>query len=125
MTVDPEWIGIPHCYDLSEAETITEELRSLKLAKEYIITQVGAIISSHCGPGTFCIAYLKNRNDLLYALLSYKNSFGGVKYVNKKIVTDSTAHFSPELLKRFSIEVIPLSVYFGDQSLFGWCRPKP
>ncbi|NLW56873.1 MAG: DegV family protein [Firmicutes bacterium] len=59
LTIDPEWIGIPHCYDLSEAETITEELRSLKLAKEYIITQVGAIISSHCGPGTFCIAYLK------------------------------------------------------------------
>ncbi|NLW56872.1 MAG: DegV family protein, partial [Firmicutes bacterium] len=32
-----------------------------------------------------------------------------------KIVTDSTADLSPELLKRFSIEVIPLSVYFGDQ----------
>ena len=32
-----------------------------------------------------------------------------------KIVTDSTADLSPELLNRFSIEVIPLSVYFGDQ----------
>lgn len=58
-TIDPEWIGLPHCYNLQEAETIADKLRSLNLAKEYIITQAGAIISSHCGPGAFCIAYLK------------------------------------------------------------------
>ncbi len=57
--IDPEWMGIPHCYDPGEAEAIIEELRPLGLAKEYIVTQVGAIISSHCGPGTFCITYVK------------------------------------------------------------------
>ncbi|MDW7674177.1 MAG: DegV family protein [Bacillota bacterium] len=32
-----------------------------------------------------------------------------------RIVTDSTAYISPEVLERYSIEVVPLSVHFGDE----------
>ena len=33
-----------------------------------------------------------------------------------KVITDSTADLSPELLERFDVEVIPLYVLFGDKS---------
>ena len=58
-SIDQRWIGVPHCYDLKEAEIIAEHLRQMKLADEIVTSQAGAIISSHCGPGAFCIVYLR------------------------------------------------------------------
>ncbi|HBK67637.1 MAG TPA: fatty acid-binding protein DegV [Firmicutes bacterium] len=56
-TIDRRWISVTHCHAHDSAEFIAAELRKMNLAQEVVITQAGAVISSHCGPGTVGILF--------------------------------------------------------------------
>ncbi|NLW57024.1 MAG: DegV family protein, partial [Firmicutes bacterium] len=53
------WISVTHCHDLNSAKLIADQLREMNLAREVVITEAGAVISSHCGPGTVGILFLQ------------------------------------------------------------------
>jgi DegV family protein with EDD domain len=57
--IDDNWISVTHCADEESAFEIAEELRQMKLAQNIVVTQAGAVISTHCGPGTVGILYLE------------------------------------------------------------------
>lgn len=56
--IDPLMISVTHCDAGEEAEEIADILREMGLAKEVVVTKAGAVISSHCGPGTVGILYI-------------------------------------------------------------------
>ncbi|HBR34187.1 MAG TPA: fatty acid-binding protein DegV [Firmicutes bacterium] len=58
--IDDNWISVTHCDDHESALQIADQLREMKLARNIVITQAGAVISTHCGPGTVGILYLEN-----------------------------------------------------------------
>ena len=51
-------ISAAHCDAEEEVEEVAETLRGMGVAKEVVLTKAGAVISSHCGPGTVGILYL-------------------------------------------------------------------
>lgn len=56
--IDPRMIAVTHCDAGEQAEEIAETLRGMGLAKEVVVTKAGAVISSHCGPGTVGILFI-------------------------------------------------------------------
>jgi DegV family protein with EDD domain len=56
--IDPLMISAAHCDAEEEVEEVAETLRGMGVAKEVVLTKAGAVISSHCGPGTVGILYL-------------------------------------------------------------------
>lgn len=57
--IDDNWISVTHCHAGEAANYIATKLREMELARNVVITQAGAVISSHCGPGTVGIIYLE------------------------------------------------------------------
>lgn len=59
--IDPRMLAVTHSYAEEEALWIKAELEKVfPAAKDQImLTQAGAVISSHCGPGTVGILYLE------------------------------------------------------------------
>ncbi|HHT49777.1 MAG TPA: DegV family protein [Firmicutes bacterium] len=57
--IDDNWISVTHCHDDESAEYIATKLREMKLARNIVTTRAGAVVSSHCGPGTVGIIYLE------------------------------------------------------------------
>ncbi len=57
--IHPRWISVTHCHADESAEFIADELRKMNLAQEVVITRAGAVISSHCGPGTVGILFIE------------------------------------------------------------------
>lgn len=55
--IDKHRLFVTHGYDHDSANYIAEQLREMKVAREILVTQAGAVISSHCGPGTVGIIY--------------------------------------------------------------------
>ncbi|NLY91508.1 MAG: DegV family protein [Firmicutes bacterium] len=60
--IDDHRLFVTHCHDHDSANFIADQLREMKLAREIIITQAGAVISSHCGPGTVGIIYAEKES---------------------------------------------------------------
>ncbi|NLZ44021.1 MAG: DegV family protein [Clostridia bacterium] len=56
--IDPLMLVAAHCDSPEEAEEIAETLRGMGLAKEVVLAKTGAVISSHCGPGTVGIVFI-------------------------------------------------------------------
>lgn len=54
-----ERIFVTHSMDLEEAELLRESLQKEISGSEIIITDAGCVISSHCGPKTVGILYIK------------------------------------------------------------------
>jgi DegV family protein with EDD domain len=57
--IDPEWVSVTHVACPQDAEILAEALRSRTPVKEVVITKAGAVIASHCGPGTIGILYIE------------------------------------------------------------------
>ena len=57
--IDNNWISVTHCRDEEAANFIATQLQEMGLARNVVITQAGAVISTHCGPGTVGIIYLE------------------------------------------------------------------
>ncbi|NLM38352.1 MAG: DegV family protein [Firmicutes bacterium] len=57
--VDNNWVGVAHCRDEEAANELAAQLREMKLARNLIVTKAGAVISTHCGPGTVGIIYVE------------------------------------------------------------------
>ncbi len=60
--IDDRWISVTHCHDHDSAASLAERLREMNLAQEVVITEAGAVISSHCGPGTVGILFLQKES---------------------------------------------------------------
>ncbi len=58
--MDLDRIFVTHSLADEDAEFLKKELESNTKAKEVIITRAGSVISSHCGPNTVGILYIKN-----------------------------------------------------------------
>jgi DegV family protein with EDD domain len=56
--IDPLMLVAAHCDAAAEVEEIAETLRGMGLAKEVVVGKAGAVISSHCGPGTVGILFI-------------------------------------------------------------------
>jgi len=57
--IDLERVFVTHSDYLEGAEYLAEKLKNELKPKEVCITSAGAVISSHCGPGTVGIIYLE------------------------------------------------------------------
>ncbi|HHT05795.1 MAG TPA: DegV family protein [Hydrogenispora sp.] len=60
--IDDNWISVTHCRDEESANLIASQLREMGLARNVVITEAGAVISTHCGPGTVGIIYLEKED---------------------------------------------------------------
>ena len=58
--IDKDAIFITHTEALSACEYLKEKLTELVPDAKIYITEAGCVISSHCGPGTIGILYIKN-----------------------------------------------------------------
>ncbi|HEX2979028.1 MAG TPA: DegV family protein [Anaerolineaceae bacterium] len=56
--LDRDRIFITHSSSPEDAEYLKAEIQRIAAPREIFITQAGAVISSHCGPGTIGILYL-------------------------------------------------------------------
>ncbi len=60
MTADPERIFITHSgCDEDVIDEIRQYLEDLKVFKEILVTRAGGVISSHCGPNTLGVLYIR------------------------------------------------------------------
>jgi len=58
--IDPRWISVTHVCCPRDAEYLAAEIRRLlPSAQEVVVTEAGAVIASHCGPGTIGILYVR------------------------------------------------------------------
>lgn len=57
--IDPRWISVTHVSCIQDAEKLAKELRQKTEVQEVVITEAGAVIASHCGPGTIGILYIE------------------------------------------------------------------
>jgi DegV family protein with EDD domain len=57
--VDPEILLVNHSMCPDDAALLTEEIHTIIPDAHVVVTQAGCVISSHCGPRTFSIVYLK------------------------------------------------------------------
>ncbi|HHW12484.1 MAG TPA: DegV family protein [Firmicutes bacterium] len=57
--IDDNWIAVTHCRDEEAANDLAAQFREMELARNVVITKAGAVISTHCGPGTVGIIYVE------------------------------------------------------------------
>ena len=57
--IDDNWLAVVHCHDQESVDFIAGKFREMKLARNIVTSHAGAVISSHCGPGTVGIIYLE------------------------------------------------------------------
>lgn len=58
-SIEPELIFITHTCEPAVAEKARKEIQALGYFKDILVTDAGATISSHCGPGTLGYLYVK------------------------------------------------------------------
>lgn len=58
-SIDRKRLFITHSQAFEEAKSLKEELEKLDLFENIYITETGAVISCHCGPGTIGTLYLE------------------------------------------------------------------
>jgi DegV family protein with EDD domain len=57
--MDTEIIGVTHSMSEEDAKMLKEKLAEKTNAKEILLSKAGCVISSHCGPNTVGILYIK------------------------------------------------------------------
>jgi DegV family protein with EDD domain len=58
--LDRARVFVTHCGCSEDALYVSEQIQDLVPEAEVIITEAGAVVSSHCGPGTIGILFLEN-----------------------------------------------------------------
>ena len=59
--VDKTRVFVTHSMEDEGAEYLKEELANLNHFSEILETKAGCVISSHCGPGTIGVLYIKSK----------------------------------------------------------------
>lgn len=55
---DPAMIAVTHCGCPEDAEALADRIRRAVIGARVVVTEAGAVIASHCGPGTVGILYI-------------------------------------------------------------------